>query len=310
MLTVSVNGVSTTGSLRGTLIGIIPILIWGCALPFMRFASEPFGAITSGVIQFSFSGVLLFIIFILTGRLKDVNFIYKKEFWIRFALFVIYPIFLNLAIGTATREQMPMVILINYLWPTLTIIFTVFFLKLSIKKPLFIFGSVSVIFGIALETVGINYTSFASADHILINYQPYFFSFINAVGWAAYITYYRVKGELTGGLSAMPFLLIGTSFSLLLLSYYIPQQVSGDVNEALPYLIYLSFTPAISQVCWDYATQKGNITYLSLMADGIPWMSLAVTSILLSVSISFEAWIAAAFIVIGAVLTRFAIIDK
>jgi len=55
---------------------------------------------------------------------------------------------------------------------------------------------------------------------------------------------------------------------------------------------------------WDYGMAKGSVVILSLAADFIPWISLLVSAVFLSVEVLWQARIAAVVLVLGAIVTR------
>jgi drug/metabolite transporter (DMT)-like permease len=77
----------------------------------------------------------------------------------------------------------------------------------------------------------------------------------------------------------------------------------ADLKISVPALFAALFN-FIAYLCWDIGLRKGNIFSLTLLADFIPWMSLAAVSLLLGVELNWRTLMSALLLVAGAVIAR------
>jgi drug/metabolite transporter (DMT)-like permease len=105
-----------------TLKGLAAILMWSVTVGIFRSASEIFGPVASAAMIFTIAG-LFACLFIGMPKLKVFP---KLYLWVGGGLFVLYEVALALSIGFAIdRSQALELGMINYLWPSLTILFAI-----------------------------------------------------------------------------------------------------------------------------------------------------------------------------------------
>ncbi|WP_217284104.1 aromatic amino acid DMT transporter YddG [Brucella pituitosa] len=105
-----------------TLVGMIAIPLWSVSIGFIRSVSEIFGPIAGAALIYTTSGILGALVLGLP-KLRDLK---NPGIWYSGLLFVAYEISLALAIGLAhNRDQALELGMINYLWPSVTILFAV-----------------------------------------------------------------------------------------------------------------------------------------------------------------------------------------
>jgi drug/metabolite transporter (DMT)-like permease len=112
---------------RGTLLGILAILIWSTNVAFSRSLIEDLGILTSGALSFIMASLIALVFLWRTrGSLRSLVQSSRNYLWVGGALFVLNNVALNCAIGLATsRPQVVAVGLLNYLWPTFSLLFSI-----------------------------------------------------------------------------------------------------------------------------------------------------------------------------------------
>lgn len=109
---------------KATLIGLIAIVLWSTMVGLIRGVSEGLGPAGGAAMIFTLSGLLL----IFTVGFPNIRKIPVGYLIAGSVLFVSYEICLALALGyAATRHQAIEVGMVNYLWPSLTILFAILF---------------------------------------------------------------------------------------------------------------------------------------------------------------------------------------
>ncbi len=107
---------------RATLPGLLAILLWSTSVGLLRSISEAFGPVGGAALIYTVSSLCLMVSpgLVHPGRLP------RRYLIIGGVLFVGYEICLALAIGLAhTRAQSLELGMINYLWPSLTVLLAV-----------------------------------------------------------------------------------------------------------------------------------------------------------------------------------------
>ena len=170
---------------KATLIGLIAIVLWSTMVGLMRGVSEGLGPAGGAAMIFSLSGLLL----IFTVGFPNIRKIPVRYLIAGSVLFVTYEICLALALGyAATRHQAIEVGMVNYLWPSLTILFAILF---NGQKTtwLVIPGLIIALTGVCWVLGGENGLNL---DEIISNVASsplsYFLAFLGAFIWATYCT--------------------------------------------------------------------------------------------------------------------------
>ena len=129
---------------KATLIGLIAILLWSAIVGLIKSVSEGFGPIAGAALIYSCSAILL---------LFSVGFPNLKKFPRRYViigsvLFVCYELCLSLSLGfTHSGRQAIEVGMVNYLWPSMTIVLAVIVNRQKVS-PLIIPGVILAVAGI------------------------------------------------------------------------------------------------------------------------------------------------------------------
>ena len=107
---------------RATTIGFAAIILWSTMVGLIRGVSEGLGAVGGAAMIYSLSGLLL----IFTVGFPNLRQIPRRYLLAGSVLFVSYEICLALSLGyAASRQQAIEVGMVNYLWPSLTILFAI-----------------------------------------------------------------------------------------------------------------------------------------------------------------------------------------
>jgi EamA domain-containing membrane protein RarD len=115
---------------RGTVQGILALLFWGSTIAFSRSLTEKLGTLTSASYIFLLAGTLSCAYLVVSRRLQIVIRVSRAYLFGCGTLLVVYMASLYLAIGTAVnRLQVLEVGLVNYLWPSLTLVMAIPILK-------------------------------------------------------------------------------------------------------------------------------------------------------------------------------------
>ncbi|MCJ7656838.1 MAG: aromatic amino acid DMT transporter YddG, partial [Candidatus Atribacteria bacterium] len=225
-------------------------------------------------------------------------------------LFIFYMVCLYLAVGLAfSREQVIEVSIINYLWPGLTLIFS---LPILHKK-----GKIILIPGIVIAFAGFYLATMQSGmfswevfkGNFQVSYLPYLLAFMAAIIWGLYSNLVRRwAGHSEGG--AVPLFLLITGLVLTAIRFMFPEE-SYWTPRVIVELLYMSVFPTfLAYTFWDRAMRKGKIILVVSLSYFTPLLSIVISSLYLRVVIKSTLWIACGLVIVGAVICKFSIIDK
>ncbi|MES2206197.1 MAG: EamA family transporter [Pseudomonadota bacterium] len=288
-----------------TLVGLIAVLIWGVSLPAGKVVQEQIGPV-------AYIGILFLVTGILSLARQRFLFSFKKAelshpvFYLRWAFFVLHEGLISISVGIVSLHNLPIVILINYLWPTAIILCSIFLAGVRVYRPvIFTIGTVIVLASLGYELLGgaeIGRNVFLShMDNI-----AYGLTFLGAISWGLYCALSKRYGSVTG--EARPIALFQLTLGLALPFIFLPQfNHSWNLNLVGAMVLGgICLAQALAYYAWDIGMRLGNIVVLSLLADFIPWVSLVCTTLILGVKIEKRTALSAVCLVIGALITRFA----
>lgn len=293
-------------------LGILAILFWASTIAFTRSLTESLGTITAGALVFMLSTLFAILYLLKTSpqSLRDILYLPRRYLLGCGALFVIYMTSLYLAIGLSnSRQQVVEISILNYLWPGLTLLLSIPILQ---KK-----ARISIILGVLLgfggALIAFNpYQDFSFGrfyQNIQQNWIPVVLALIAAFSWSLYSVFAR-KWASHVKESAVPIFLCFTGLILIFLRLFFKEQAIWNLT-VVGELLYMSIFPTfLAYFFWDKAVRKGNIVFIATLSYFIPILSVFISSIYLQIAIKTQLWVAAVLVVIGALVSRYSILEK
>ncbi|OWQ86977.1 hypothetical protein CDN99_19970 [Roseateles aquatilis] len=287
---------STSDPSKGaTLLGLIAILFWSTSVGVTRSTIEFLGRTGAPAVLFTLSALLL-----LPTRtsLRDLP---RRYLWLGAALFVGYELCFVLALGLArTRHEAIEVGMINYLWPSLTVLFS----SIAGRKRL----NAVMLAGLALAFAGV-ITASSPPDgfspgrffhNAASNPLCYGLAFIGAIVWALYSTCTKHMAEGRNALWLFMALSAAGFWSVHLLN---PERAPMTVSMHVVVQVALaSAAVTLAYLLWNIGVLRGNIHVLGLAANGTPLMSALFASLLLDAPLSPIFWGGAAMVAAGSLV--------
>jgi len=219
-------------------------------------------------------------------------------------LFVGYLCLFYLALGLAeTRADAIVVGLINYLWPTMILLFAIPLLGRRPRWPVLAVGSAVSLGGIVLatsvqaESLGALIGAFGSSG------VPMILAFVASVMWGLYSNLAK-RYPQPNSTGAVGLFLLVTGLVLLIA---VGNSWNGvDWNpRAIGELSYAIIFPASLAYClWDIAMRDGNIALLASASNLIPVLATLLAGVYLRVPLGWELLGGAIGVVVGAFLCR------
>jgi len=289
---------------RATLIGLTAIVLWSTMVGLIRGVSEGLGPVGGAAMIYTLSGLLC---------LLTVGFPNLKRFPPRYliagsVLFVSYEICLALSLGYASnRHQAIEVGMVNYLWPSLTIVFAIVFngqktnlwvipgLLISLLGVAWVLGGEQ---GLHLDEI---------VSNIVSNPLSYGLAFAGAFIWAAYCT---VTSKYAKGHNGITLFVLLTALALWLKYLFSDQP---EMVFSLPVVIKLlmcGVALGFGYASWNIGILHGNVSVLATVSYFTPVLSAALAAVLLNAPLSFSFWQGALMVCAGSLLCWYATRNK
>jgi drug/metabolite transporter (DMT)-like permease len=188
--------------------GLVAILFWSTTIAVSRHLADEIGALTAAACTWLAAGVLGCGWAVASSRMGRMVRLPRAYLAACGGCFVAYMVCLYLAIGLARSDQQAIEVgILNYLWPSLTLVLAVPVLGLR-PRPLFWLGVAVALAGASLAPLRLEEFSLSPAPHRLQEYAaalgqrlaanplPYVLAAAAAVLWALYsVLSRRLAGE-------------------------------------------------------------------------------------------------------------------
>ena len=284
-------------SKKATLIGFVAILMWSTNVGLIRAVTESFGPIGGNALIYTISSVVLLLTI---GPSKIKQFPRSYLLW-GTLLFVLYELCLALSIGLANNATQAIEVgMINYLWPSFTILAAILF-NGQRSNILIVPGFIIAITGVwwilgGEEGIGLHTMLLNIQDNPL----SYGLAFVGALLWAIYCT---ITVRIAKGSNGVTFFFIVVAVVLWLKFFIIGDQPALDFNvTSIIYLLSAAFAMGCGYAAWNIGILHGNVTILAGFSYFIPVISAALASLLLRAPLTFDFWLGAFMVCIGSIL--------
>lgn len=283
---------------KGTFVGFAAIVLWSAIVALIKEVSNSFGAVGGSALIYSVA--FLFLIFSV-GWVPLRKFPRKYLFLGGF-LMVAYELCLALSIGFSQNAKQAIEVgMVNYLWPTFTMIATIVF---HTKKTNWlivpgIFCSMLGIIWVLGGEEGVNFSQMYL--HIINNPLSYSLAFVGAMLWSAYcvVTIKFAKG--INGITLF-FMLVAIALWIQFFLYGNHLSQLHFHPKSIIYLILAAISMGFGYAAWNVGIIKGNVTILTGASYFIPVFSSALSSVVLSTVLGFSFWQGAILVCVGSIL--------
>lgn len=290
--------------------GISAVALWSFGSTFVYLGAREAGTWTFIALGSSCAAVLQFMFRrIQTGELRT-SLLLPWQLWAGpIACFVIYGLVWPLALASSTPAQVFGTNLLNYLWPILTVLFSVFLVPGVRLTGRTILALVLALSGLILANARGFPTligrSAESGEWTFRELLPYILSLTAALTWAAYsalLARWRLWAQhyVT---SPLGFLLIGAVGWVVLIvgSGGSPRIVGKGLIWTL---LYGAGPLASGYLLWELALARARVQTLSVIAAGTPVLSTLILCVFLRQIPGAELIVAAALVSLGVILSR------
>jgi drug/metabolite transporter (DMT)-like permease len=290
-----------------TTLGLAAILLWSTTVALSRSLGEQLGPLTTAALIYLLGGTLGALYLALAGKLPSLRALPRRYLYGCGALFVLYMASLYLGLGLAkTRSQVLQVGLLNYLWPTLTVLLSVPVLRLR-AGPFLLPGALLATVGVFLATgVGTPHGSSlawgAIQTNLAYNSLPYLLGLSAALSWAFYSTLSRRWASDVAG-QAVPLFMLCTGL-LLGGARLLVAEPTQWTPRAVAELAYMVVGSNLAYAFWERAMRKGDIVLVAAASLFTPLLSTLVSTFYLGARPDPRLWIGCAMVIAGAIVCK------
>lgn len=293
-----------------TAIGMTAIPLWGCTFWLTRSLSEWLRPMTTGAAVFGLAGTLgCLILLARREKRRQLRGLTARYLLGCGGLFVAYTVCIYAAIGLAAgRQQVLEVSVINYLWPGLTVVFSIPILH-SRPRAILPLGLLLAGAGVVLAgcSRGANWEAFQAG--LRENALPYALALACATTWAMYSLLAR-RWVSPGGGGAVPIFLLVSAAATAALAVWFGEKPQWRNDLVWP-LLGAGLGPGLAgYLAWEYGMRHGNVTALACAAFATPVFAAVITSIMLAVSPGPALWAGFGFVTVGAIVCKLGVRDR
>lgn len=278
--------------------GISAILMWAAMLGLIRQVTERFGAEFGITLIYSLSTLLLFAIF----GLPNFKRMSKLYLIIGSSLFVVYELCYSFAIAYAqTAQQAIEISVVNYLWPSLTMLALVAFKQLKFHWMLLVGMGISVCGLVYIQLGGESFSPQQLFSNTLSNPLSYGLAFMGALFWSIYCAFTRSHGSQENPI-AFFFCLVSLVLwiKLFAIGHSFEQLMWSGSN--LMYLLLATLCLGLGYGAWNVGMLRGNVETLVASSYFSPVIAAFIAMLILGQSLSASFWQGACLVTLGSII--------
>jgi len=286
-----------------TALGLAAILLWSTSVAFGRSLGEQLGPLTTAALIYTLGGLLGTAVLAVSNKLPALRALPRRYLLGCGALFCAYMASLYLGLGlAATHSQVLQVGLLNYLWPTLTVLLSVPILRLR-AGPLLVPGAILATAGVFLATTQDQSLTWPAIQvNLAQNGLPYLLGLSAALSWALYSTLSRRWASQAAG-QAVPLFMLCTGL-LLGGARALVAETTQWSPRAVAELAYMVVGSNLAYAFWERAMRRGDIVLVAAASLLTPLLSTLVSTLYLDARPGPRLWIGCAMVIAGAVVCK------
>ena len=290
-----------------TLLGFLTIIIWGTSAIFTRNLSTGLGAYTSAALVNLIGGIVVFVTQLIKKEgLTGIREVPRKYWTVCGSLFVIYTASSYVSMSMVQSDESVIVlVLIRFLWPLFTLIFTIPILHA--RASLWLICSVALSFvGIVVAKLGADIFHLSSfADNILSggDLAGYAMGFVVAISWGVYTNLVK-KYVGTKKVDGVGIYMIVTAAILGIISIFMDEPRNFSVSLIGQILYAGIVVGALANTLWNLSIKKGNMLLVVLVSNFLPIISTVMTSFMLGVGITVPIIVGSLLVVVGTLWSK------
>ncbi|MDQ7990437.1 MAG: aromatic amino acid DMT transporter YddG [Candidatus Dactylopiibacterium sp.] len=278
-----------------TLAGLVAILFWSTSVGVLRSTTEALGPTGAPAILFTLASVLLWPT---RTAPRDIP---RPYLWLGATLFVGYELCFALSLGYArSRAEALEVGMVNYLWPSLTVLCSVLAARQRLNATLLAGLAIALGGVIAATSPASGFSPTRFFHNLAANPLSYGLALLGAVVWSLYSTCTRHLAGGKNGLWLFMTLSAVAFWALHALQGGAPPMRWSPATVGL--VIFSGLSVTLAYGLWNTGVLHGNLHALGLAANATPLLSALFASVLLSTTLPGIFWLGAAMVATGSLL--------
>jgi drug/metabolite transporter (DMT)-like permease len=293
-----------------TFFGLVALVFWATSVAFTRAISEALGPVTLVAVSFGLGGLIsLCVEFCRYRKIRALS----PPSWPYLiccgVFFVVYTAGYVPALAMAGDRQVVLQLgIVNYMWPGLIVLFSVFLLHYRPRWYFLFPGLVIAFLGVMICMAGkVSFGLFMKA--IRENAAAFALMAGSAVCWAIYSNLAR-RFAPANGASGVPLFQLAAGILFIILSIIFGAQPRWSFSVIFPLIFYTVFVISLSYFLWDMAMQKGNIVFLGAASFFLPLVSTLFAAWYFNEPAGRHLLAGAALVMLGAVLSRYGVVIR
>ncbi|MEI6082864.1 MAG: aromatic amino acid DMT transporter YddG [Verrucomicrobiota bacterium] len=283
------------------------ILLWSTTIACVRRLSEDVGPVTAATAVHGIAGALALLALLgQPDRRRQIRKLPDRYLFGCGGLVAGYTLLLYLAIGqAANRQEVLAVGLLNYLWPTLALVFSLVLLGERATWVL-IPGTLLAMVGVFLVLMhGATVSSASWFQNVGSHPTVYLLAAGAAVCWALYSNLARkwAGGQTTGAMSVFLPVIAGLLF-LLSCTLDEPHHWS---RRAVAELLFQGITTYASYALWDNAMRRGRVVTVAAASYLTPLLSTIISCLYLAIFPGANLWFGCGLLILGSGLSYYSV---
>jgi len=289
---------------RGNLAGISALIMWSTTVGLIRSITDVFGAAAGTALIYSLGAIAL----LLKSGVPKVKAMPKIYLFGCGLLFVIYEIVFSQAISLAKDSQQSLEVgMLNYLWPCLTVVLSIWINKT--KMYWWVWP------GTALSIVGLYWCVASNGNMSLAGFLnnvyetpvPYILGLFAGIGWALYS---NLSLRYSEGFNAIPLFFVFVGIMLWVNFFLQGGEIHFPGYKYVAQLLFLGAMFGFSYSMWEIGIHEGNFIFLAICSYFTPATSMLFASLWLNIIPPINFWSGVGLVIAGSLICWLASVKR
>lgn len=280
-----------------TIIGLSAIVLWSFIAGLIKKVTMEMNADLGIALIYSCSALIVLTIF----KLPNFKKISKKYLFWGTLLFVSYELSFAFAIAYAQSAQQAIEVnMINYLWPSVTIVAFIIFKELKFNFLVVIGLAISILGIIFIQSGDLGFNLKGLINNSKSNPLSYGLALIAAIVWAFYCV---VTKKMSNGHNPISIFFIAAALTLWLkLLWFHPLEMPNLYWSNWMYILAAALVVGLGYGAWNVGIVKGNITVLVAATYFSPVLSSISSMLILQTQLSTSFWQGTWMVIAGSLI--------
>ncbi|WP_432797560.1 aromatic amino acid DMT transporter YddG [Poriferisphaera sp. WC338] len=300
----------TQGYALATTAGLVAIFIWAGTVVMIRAVSELMGPWWAGGLASLIAGLCGIFPLLSKRGFASLRQVPKGYMYGAGTFFIFYMVFFYLGLGwSVSRQQAIELGMVNYLWPSLTLIFSLFILSRRANYRLWL--GMAIAFGgiIFINVMSEHFDFRMVTTNIASDGLVYILTFGAATAWALYSTLTKKYGEKLS-INIVPLFFLISSIPLIIGGFLSNDQIVLSFTGLIELLMLALLVHLAANSFWDLSMRRGDLTLVTACSYVIPVLSIIFGAMYFDLTLGLPLLVGSILIGIGALLCKLGVSEN